>query len=132
MPGSSPIGLFSCQQPNTRTGHENPDLQVGEETHEESSESSDGSGGSDEISLNLGLADSIGRVVHTPPIHLRICRADASSSTVGDDAAVDGNNVPATSINKPHTQTKIRHRIWFETYDMAKKVARPARISVKK
>ena len=106
-----------------------PHRHIGEKTHAEGGQCGYRSGGRDQVSLDSVQANSVFVVdgadgVVCPPI------ADAGAARVGNDAGVDRNNVPniVRLVGRFHSRIE---RIAV-THAMAKKVARPARISVKK
>ncbi len=75
----------------THTGGES-DGHIGEETHEEGGQGSNGSGGSDHVALNALLAEGIILIIVAPLVALQMGTV-ACASSLGNNGRVDGNNV---------------------------------------
>src|SRR5690606_11408907 len=97
---------------------------VGAKTHEESGESRNGSGSGDKVSLDFTLAEQVGLVSDAEVRTI----AHASATAISHNARVDGNDITTNEVRS----CPQLNRLCCETHAMAKKVAMPARISVKK
>jgi hypothetical protein len=108
------------------------DLQVGKKSHAKGSQSRDGGCRGNEVLLDIGHAQKILGIVFTRDKR-RAGRliAHASAAAVGNDASIDGDNVAESTQSATASRT-IAPPAKEITHAMAKKVARPARSSVKK